>query len=136
MESKRSAFSCLMFSSAIMLIICYPGAAQGTFDRYQSFVFDVDSSIDIGNYDKTYIVHFNFCAAPKYCGRNLITYIEKNKGKQILILCDDPKNKYLQKLKNNSYHLLQVDFLQMDRHGLFSVYNIEITKKRKVKKLI
>ncbi len=136
MGSKRSVFNYLLFNSVFMLTFCSIVNGQATFDRYQSFVLGVDSSVNISNYDKTYIVHFNFCTAPKYCGQNLIKLIERNKGKQILILCDDTKNKYLQKLKNNSYRLVQVDFLQMDRHGLFSVYNIEITKKRKVKKLI
>lgn len=136
MGSKHFVFNWLIISNALMFIISYPGAAQGIFDRYQSFILGIDSSIDIGNYDKTYIVHFNYCTSPKYCGNNLINYIEKNKNKRILILCDDPKNNYLKKLKNNSYHLFQVDFTQLDRNGLFSVYNIEINKKQKVKKLI
>ncbi len=135
MELKRSVLHWLI---AINLLILLSNSlnAQASFQDYRSFVSRVDTSVDIANYDKIYIVHFNMCTNPNYCGENLIKYINKNQDKSILILCDDLENEHLKKLENNKYTLLHIDFFELDRYGLLSVYNIEITKKRKVKKLI
>jgi hypothetical protein len=136
MGSKHFIFNWLILINGLVCISAVTGNGQNPFENYQAFFIGIDSTVNISNFDKTYIVHFNFCSSPKYCGDNLIRYIEKDKNKKILIICDDPKNKYLLKLKNNFYRFVSVDFLLLDRHGLFSVYNIEITKKRKVRKLL
>ncbi len=136
MELKPFALIWLILISSLILLNCNSLKSQSTFERYSALIAGIDSSIRISDYDKTFIVHFNFCTGTHYCGDNLIKYIEKNKNKKILIICDDPNNKYLHKLKNNSYKLLFIDFMLLERDGLFSVYNIEMTKKRKFRKLI
>lgn len=136
MESKYLKSVCWITISVAIFLQPFCVKGQGLFEEYREFIMDADSSIDIKNYDKTYIIHFNFCTSPKYCGDNLVKHIERDKNKKILIVCDNPKNSYLLKLKNNHYETLNIDFKKMEQGGLFSVYNMEIHKSKKIKKLI
>ena len=110
--------------------------SQLKFDQFHDALIEIDSSLNVMAYDKTYIVHFNFCTSNKYCGKRLIDYINKNKNKKILLICDDATSTYIKFLDTkNIFRIAFVDTYAMQKKGIFSVYNIELTPKGRIKKL-
>jgi len=109
-------------------------------DDYEGFrntiLTRIDSTLDIAKYDEVFIVHFNFCSSTRYCGKNLIQYINTSKSKNILIIADDIKNEYLKGIKEDlPITLFSLEVIKMQKYGIFSVYNMQISKERKIKKL-
>lgn len=139
MESKYLKYLWKIINIVIIMTIwANTTKAQSTFEYYQKKIFLYDSLTNISDFDVAYIVHFNFCSSNKYCGKKLIKYLENIKKQKVILLCDDINNPLLESIRelpNFTIKYIDQDFLQ--KHGVFSVYNLEISSKhKKVKKLI
>jgi len=124
-------------TSSLLVLIYWALNAQSEFEKFYYPLIALDSSFDLMEYDMTYIIHFNFCSSNKYCGKKLIDYINRNKGKKILLLSDDVSNPLFCFLnENNFYYIAYIDTYFLQRNGIFSAYNIEIRKTKIVRKLL
>ncbi|QQS31111.1 MAG: hypothetical protein IPM47_09415 [Sphingobacteriales bacterium] len=136
--------STLLLNSVLPILmywyLCSPVYAQQNtnYSQFDKMLPIIDSTIFISNYDKVFIVHFNFCTSTKYCGQHLINYMLAAKGSRILVVCENTNAKILDPLKTSDrFEFKEISNLTLTQYGLFSVYNLLILPgKKKIKKLL
>ncbi|HRK29320.1 MAG TPA: hypothetical protein PK239_18735 [Chitinophagales bacterium] len=122
-----------------MLMFCTTLQAQQqlTYRNFNQTLAALDSAIQLNQYSKAFIVHFNFCSSTKYCGENLINFMLRTKGDRILVVCENTDAKILAPLKTQSrFEFKAISNHTLTQYGLFSVYNILLNpRKKKIIKL-
>ena len=93
---------------------------------------------DVNKYDNIFIIHFSFCNGTNYCGKNLADYIllKTSKSENNLVISDDTINPLITFLKSEKNITTKyINSTTIEKFGIFSVYNVHINRKRRIKRL-
>lgn len=102
------------------------------YERFREACIHYDAnSFDLHSYDHIFIMHIGFCASTEYCNERMVEYIQNRKDEKSLVIYDMKDNYYTGLLSNiSNIDLKFMDREYLQRHNVFSVYNIHIKKKR------
>lgn len=121
----------LLICSISLVFLSLRKSEKIPYTRFQSVCMQHDMSLNLNSYQNIFIMHVGFCASTEYCNERMIDYIQERKDEKTLVIYDMKDKEYTKLLSSiEGVYLHYIDRAYLQKHAIFSVYNIHINKKR------